>query len=332
MLLLVRAWTFRIFTFLAFAAATLVTVAVALPRDTTFFFNRALSGAFPLPAVKLFNVFLGLISVFLATEFLKRDRRHDTAQVAFTNSFSNGTYILGKFLGIFSLIFILNVLVLCVTGIIHAFFSRAPFALPPYGLYLLLVSLPTAVFMVGFSVFLGSIVRSQAVVYLLALVYAFFVLVVAGPKAFFVFDSFAYATPVMLSDFIGFGNLADLLLLRGAYAALGLALILASTLFMKRLRQASFLNKAAAVLALGLAAAAAVLFTAYVREKTDAQAFRAGLIARSAEAAARPAATLTQCDIRLEARGGTLAAEADLTLVNENTDRSSPLNSPSTRA
>jgi len=318
MLLLVRAWTFRIFSLLAFSVATLVTVAVALPRDTTFFFNRALSGAFPLPAVKLFNVFLGLISVFLASEFLKRDRRHDTAQVYFTHSFSNGTYILGKFLGIFSLIFILNVLVLLVTGIIHAFFSRTPFAWPPYVIYLLLVGLPTAIFMVGFSVFLGSLIRSQAVVYLLALVYAFFVLVVAGPTAFFAFDSFAYFTPVMLSDFIGLGNLADLLLVRGAYAALGLALILASTLFMKRLRQASFLNKAAAVLAIGLAAAAAVLFTDYVRDKTDARAFRAGLIARSAEAAARPAATLASCDIRMEIRGGTLGAEADLVLVNAN--------------
>ena len=82
----------------------------------------------------------------------------------------------------------------------------------------------------------------------------------------------------MISDFIGLGNLPDLLLVRGAYAALGLALILASTLFMRRLRQASFLNKAAAVLAISLAAVAAVLFTVYVREKTDAQAFRAGLI------------------------------------------------------
>ena len=322
MLLLVRSWAFRIFSVLAVAVAGLVTVAVALPRDTTFFFNRALPGAFPLLGLKLFNVFLGLIAVFLATDFLKRDRRHDTSQVLYTHSFSNATYILGKFLGIFLLLSLLLVLVSVIIGVIHVFFSRTPFAVQPYLLYILFVTLPTVLFMVGLSVFLGSLIRSQPVVYLIALAYAFFALVVLGQNAFAAFDSFAYYTPIMVSDFIGLGNAPDLILLRGAYAAFGLALILASTLFMKRLRQTSLLNTAAAVLSIGLAAA--VLFIVYVGDKTGAAAFRAGLIARSADAAARPAATLVSCDIRMGIRGRTLGAEADLTLVNAN---SGPLES-----
>jgi ABC-type transport system involved in multi-copper enzyme maturation permease subunit len=315
-LLIVRSWPFRIFSVLALSVATLVTVAVALPRDVTFFFNRAMSGAFPLLAIKLFNVFLGLISVFLATEFLKRDRKQDTSQVYYIHSFSNATYVLGKFLGIFTLIFLLNVLVLVVTGIIHIFFSRTPFAWQPYLLYVLFVSLPTVMFMVGLSIFLGSLIRNQAVVYLIALVYTFFVLVVVGQSAFFAFDSFAYYAPVMFSDFIGLGNLADLLLLRGAYFVLGLALILGSTLLMKRLRQSSWLHRAATVLSIGLVIVAAVLFTVYVREKTAAQAFRAGLKAQSIEPASRPAMTLTACDIRLKPNGRTISAEADLILTN----------------
>jgi len=316
MLLILRSWAFRVFSVLALCVATLVTLAVALPRDATFFFNRAMPGAFPLLAIKLFNVFLGLISVFLATEFLKRDRKQDTSQVYYIHSFSNATYILGKFLGIFTLIFLLNMSVLVVTGIIHVFFSRTPFAWQPYLLYVVFVSLPTVLFMVGLSIFLGSLIRSQAAVYLIALVYSFFVLVVVGPNAFFAFDSFAYYTPVMYSDFIGLGNVADLVLLRGAYAALGLALISGSTLLMKRLRQASWLNRAAAVFSVGLAAVAVVLFAVYVREKTTAQAFRAGLKAQSIESASRPAMTLAACEIRLKPEGRSLRAEADLILVN----------------
>ena len=316
MLLMFRSWAFRIFSVLALSVATLVTVAVALPRDATFFFNRAMPGAFPLLAIKLFNVFLGLISVFVATEFLKRDRKQDTSQVYFTHSFSNAVYILGKFLGIFFLIFLLLLLVLVFIGVIHLFFSRTPFAWQPYALYVLFVSLPTVLFMVGLSVFLGSLIRSQAVVYLIALVYAFFVLVVVGPNVFFAFDSFAYYTPVMYSEFIGLGNLSDLMLLRGAYLVLGLALILGSTLLMKRLRQASWLSRAAAGLAVGLTAVAALLFTVYVREKTADVAFRADLKARSVEPAARPAMTLTSCDIRLKPAGQALSAEADLVLAN----------------
>jgi len=316
MLLMFRSWAFRIFSVLALSVATLVTVAVALPRDATFFFNRAMPGAFPLLAIKLFNVFLGLISVFVATEFLKRDRKQDTSQVYFIHSFSNAVYILGKFLGIFFLIFLLLLLVLVFIGVIHLFFSRTPFAWQPYALYVLFVSLPTVLFMVGLSVFLGLLIRSQAVVYLIALVYAFFVLVVVGPNVFFAFDSFAYYTPVMYSEFIGLGNLSDLLLLRGAYLVLGLALILGSTLLMKRLRQASWLSRAAAGLAVGMTAVAVVMFAVYVRGKATDIAFRADLKARSVEPAARPAMTLTSCDIRLKPAGQALGAEADLVLAN----------------
>ena len=316
MLLMSRSWAFRIFSILALSVATLVTVAVALPRDVSFYFNRAMPGAFPLLAIKLFNVFLGLISVFLATEFLKRDRKQDTSQVYFTHSFSNAVYILGKFLGIFFLIFSLLLLVLVFIGVIHIFFSRTPFAWQPYVLYVLFVSLPTVLFMVGLSVFLGSLIKSQAVVYLIALVYTFFVLVVAGPNAFFAFDSFAYYMPVMYSDFIGLGNLTDLLLLRGAYLVLGLALILGSTLFMKRLRQASWLSRAAAGLAVGLTVMAVSFLAVYMRGKTAAVAFRAEIKAQSVEAAARPAMTVDACDIRMKTVGRSISAEADLTLAN----------------
>lgn len=316
MLLLARSWAFRIFSVLALSVAALVTVAVALPRDATFFFNRALSGAFPLLALKLFNVFLGLIAVFLATEFLKRDRRHDTSQVFYTHSFSNATYILGKFLGIFLLLFLLLALVLVIIGVIHVFFSRTPFALQPYLLYVVFMTLPTVLFMVGLSVFLGSLIRSQPVVYLIALAYAFFALVVVGPKAGAVFDSFAYFTPVIHSDFIGLGNLGALLLLRGAYAALGLGLIFGATLFMKRLRQSSFMNRAAAALAAVLAVLGVAFLLAHVRGLNEAKAFRAGLRAASVQSAAEPAMTLAACDIRLKPSGRRLEGEAGLTLVN----------------
>jgi ABC-type transport system involved in multi-copper enzyme maturation permease subunit len=317
MVLIFRSWAFRIFSGLALAAVTLITISVALPRYSTFFFNRALSGAFPLLAIKLFNLFLGLIAVFLATEFLKRDRRQDTSQVYFTHSFSNGTYVLGKFLGIFFTIVSLSVLVLLITGIIHIFFSQTIFAWQPYLLYFFLIGIPTIVFLMGLSIFLGFLIRSQAVVYLLVLVYAFFVLAVVGSRFFFAFDSFALYEPVMYSGFIGLGNARDLLLLRGAYFVLGLGLVFGSTLLMRRLRQSSWLNRAAGVLSLALAILSIFLFTAYYRGKTSDQVFRTKLRAQSRGAAEQPALTLAACDLRLKLQGHGLSAEADLTLAND---------------
>jgi ABC-type transport system involved in multi-copper enzyme maturation permease subunit len=316
MLLLARSWAFRVFSVLALAVAVLVTAAVALPRDATFFFNRALAGAFPLLALKLFNVFLGLIAVFLATEFLKRDRRHDTSQVVFTHSFSNAAYILGKFLGIFLLLFLLLFLVLVLIGVIHVFFSRTPFAWEPYLLYIAVVTLPTVLFMVGLSVLLGSFLRSQPVVYLIALAYAFFALVVLGSRADAAFDSFAYFTPVIRSDFIGLGNPGDLVRLRGAYASLGLAMILGATLFMRRLKQSSFMNRAAIFLAVGLGVLGSALLLTYLGDKQADRTFRARLKAESVGAAEVPAASLAACDIRIAPSGSRLRGDADLTLVN----------------
>ena len=162
--LLLRSWGFRIFSGLGLTILTLITVIFASPSLGTPYFISSLSGSLPLNSLKLFNIFQGIIVAFMATEFFKRDRRHDSVQVVFARSFSNVEYFLGKALGIFSVFLLLNIIVLMLTFVIHFFFSSTPFALQPYLLYTLLICLPTLIFMIGLSFFLSSLLKSQAVV------------------------------------------------------------------------------------------------------------------------------------------------------------------------
>jgi hypothetical protein len=221
-------------------------------------------------------------------------------------------------LGIFGVFAVLNFVVLLITFIIHVFFSHTLFAGSAYLLYVGLLSLPTLVFMIGLPIFIGSLIRSQAIIYLLTLSYIFLSLIVIGPRFSFAFDSFAFYTPVMYSDFIGLGNLPQLVLVRGMYFFLGAGLLLVSALLMKRLRQSPGLNKILGILALLAVAAAAGLGYTYLHGLASARDLRKAIKAESREVAEKPALTLLACKIRLQHKGKTITATADLTLANNN--------------
>ena len=220
--LLVRSWGFRIFTLLGFIILGLLTAGIAGPSFAVPYYFRSLSGSIPLFSFKLFNVFQGIIVVFMATEFFKRDRRTDSTQVIFARSFSNLSYILGKFAGVLGLFLLTNILVGAITALIHLFLSETPVNVQAYLAYFLTLNLPTLVFLIGLSFVLGMILRSQAAVILLGLAVSSLSLVVLGNKAYFIPDIFGFHTPLMYSDFIGLGNTPQLFALRFPYVLLGL--------------------------------------------------------------------------------------------------------------
>ncbi|MCJ7487771.1 MAG: ABC transporter permease, partial [Candidatus Aminicenantes bacterium] len=265
----------------------------------------------------LLNVLQGIMAVFLASEFLKRDRRLDTSQVVFSQSFSNGQYIFGKFLGIFAAFLLLTAAVFLVTAVIHVFFARTPSSVAAYLLAIGIIGAPTLVFMIGLTIFLGTLIRNQAVVYLLGLSTVMLSLVVVGPRFSFVFDLFAFHMPIFRSEFIGLGNLSQVLLLRGGYLAMGLALVLGSSLLMKRLSQAPGWNRILGALTLVLAAAATVFGVVYFEGIKGARTFRQELKSESRKHAGEAPFALETCDIRLKHEGNSISAEADLILVND---------------
>jgi ABC-type transport system involved in multi-copper enzyme maturation permease subunit len=314
--LLFRSWGFRIFAGIALGLLVLVMVTLTLSPYAALYFSRALSGAFPLIVVKLLTVLQGIMAVFITTEFLNRDRRQDATEVIYAHPFANASYMIGKFAGIFAVFAFLDAAVLLVAVVIHVFFAHPLFSASAYLAYLLHLNLPTLVFMIGLTMILGSLFRHPAVVYLLTLAYVFLSLVLLGPRFSFAFDGFAFHTPIFYSDFIGLGNLSEILPLRAAYVLLGLSFALGSTLLMKRLRQASPWNKAVGLLALAGVVSASVLISTRLHSTAVRRDIRAAMKAESRNAEARPAMDLQTCDLSLKPEGRAIAATADLTLAN----------------
>jgi hypothetical protein len=322
--LLFRSWGFRIFSGLGLIFLALINIVFVSPSLSTPYFLSSLSGSLPLNCLKLFNVFQGIIVAFMATEFFKRDRRHDSAQVVFARSFSNVEYFLGKAGGVFFVFVLLNFAVLVVTSVIHFFFSNTPFSLQPYFLYTVLICLPSLLFMMGLSFFLSSLMKSQVVVFILLLAYSFLVLVFLGTPVFGLFDSYAFYLPLMYSDFVGLGNVHSVLLIRLSYMFLGLSLILVSPLLFKRLRQSELSNIMTGSLSIVCLALALILGSSYTNGKYTDRNYRQQLRDSSQEFLETQTAAVRSYDIQFEHTGETISATARLEMANESP---SPLDS-----
>ncbi len=102
----------------------------------------------------------------------------------------------------------------------------------------------------GLSFLVMSLLRNQAITFVLMLGYVALSLFYLKNKFFFLFDYMAFNIPMTYSDFVGFTNLDTILIHRGMYFLLGLACILFTVLLLQRLPHAKNMR----YFALGLAA------------------------------------------------------------------------------
>jgi ABC-type transport system involved in multi-copper enzyme maturation permease subunit len=317
---LLRSWGFRIFVLLGLIILGLLTAGIAAPSFAFPYYFRSLSGSIPLFSFKLFNVYQGIIVVFMATEFFKRDRRTDSTQVIFSRSFSNTSYILGKFIGVIGLFVLMNILVGMITALIHLFVSETPLSIQAYLLYFLALTLPTLVFLIGLSFVLAVVIRSQAAVILLGLAISSLSLVILGNKAYFILDIFGFHTPLMYSDFIGLGNKAQLFQLRLPFFLLGLGFVFGTVLLAKRLRQSQWITALSGTLSALLILLALGLIFSHIQSNRHIDFLRRALLAESQKYAGVRALNMESCSLDVEFSGNVLSASSEILLKN-NQDR-----------
>ncbi len=315
--LLLRSWAFRIFSAGGFLILLIMDIAVGSKVADEPHYMVALSSALPLANLKMLNVYQGIIAAFLATEFMKRDRKHDTTQVFYVRSYSNWDYILGKLAGITTVFGFLNIAVLFQVLIIHLFFSHSPFAWQPYLYFLGIISIPTLFFMIGMSFLLITVLRSQALVFVIMLAYSLLVLIMLGGKYFNILDSFALWQPITYSDFNGLGDLKPLLLIRGAYFMFGLGLISLAVLTTRRLRQSITFNSLAGFIAVGSIAIACTLGVMHINDSKTDLAYREKLKELSITNANYPTATIRDYKIDLKLLNREINVVSKITTVNE---------------
>ncbi len=232
-----RSWLFRLFSIGALFILTLMNIGLFSPVGDGEWNFLAIPSSMPLVNLYMLNIAQALIVIFLASDFLKRDKKLDTNEVLYTRPMSNLEYIFGKSLGILRLFLGVNLLILAICLIINIISPQAKIEASAYIEYLLIITIPTLIFSLGFAYILMSLIRNQAITFLLLLGLAALDMFYLYNRMNSLFDYMLFGFPVFKSGLTGFSNLNLILAHRIMYTSLGLVFIFASILIFKRLPQ-----------------------------------------------------------------------------------------------
>jgi hypothetical protein len=235
---LLRSWFFRIFGILSLVVLFGMNFGMIIEGGGgEGWAIRSIPGAIPYFNLLILNVAQAIIAVFLASDFLKRDKKLDTTEVIYMRSMTNGEYVVGKTWGNLQVFLVLNVLVVIMALIFNLLAKGTGISWISYGIYLVAISVPTLIFIMGLSFLLMSVIRNQAITFVLILGYIGITLFLLQAKFYYIFDYMAFNIPMLNSEIVGFGNLETIIIHRGIYLLLGLGFIFMTIFLLKRLPQ-----------------------------------------------------------------------------------------------
>jgi len=315
---LFRSWFFRIFSILSLVVLFVMNLGMVTEvGDATWMF-RAVPSTIPYFNLLILNVAQAIIAVFLASDFLKRDKKLDTTEVIYMRSMTNGEYVIGKTMGNIQVFMILNFAVLLMAMIFNFIAPDTQIPWLSYLLYLVLISIPTLVFIMGLSFLLMSLIRNQAVTFVIILGYIGVTLFLVKASYYYVFDYMAFNIPMLESQVVGLGNLDLILGHRGIYFFLGAGFIFLTIFLLKRLPQSEGTTWASVVLSAIFISAGVFLAFNHVNRFVVRDRIRAEALVLNDQYARKPAADVTRHEISLEHKGSTLVSQSAIDLKNLN--------------
>lgn len=315
---LLRSWFFRIFAGLFIIGLGIFNVAVFVKASGAPWLYRALPAAIPYADLIILNLGQAIVAVFLASEFLKQDRKNDTVEVIYARSMTNSQYIIGKALGILSVFMILNFIIL-ILGMGFSFLSSdSSKGIVEFFLYPILISIPTLVFILGLSFFLMTILKNQAITFILLLGYIALTIFYLNEKYYHLFDYIAYQVPMMNSMIAGFGNLTEIVIHRSIYFVIGLSLILFTVFKLQRLPQSNAYRFLPLIMAIILFSSGIFLGYKYVNLKKNIVAEKKEMIALNNKYVNYSKVYVNNCDIELEHLNKNIKVTSTLNITNKN--------------
>jgi ABC-type transport system involved in multi-copper enzyme maturation permease subunit len=221
---LLRSWFFRIFSLLLILF--LLFSNLKLYDDLNFSWSiRSLPANVPYLNLLYINFVQAVIAVFLASDFLKRDRKLDTSEVFYVHPLSNAEYVVGKIWGNLKLFFVLDLLLIVMSVLISVAFSSDKIDWIAYFQYFFLIVFPSLIYIIGLAIFLMLTIKNQAITFVILLAYIGLSAFYLKSKFYFLFDYMAYALPMVKSSITGFSGLETILTQRGIYLSAGLGFI-----------------------------------------------------------------------------------------------------------
>ncbi|HEX2920388.1 MAG TPA: hypothetical protein VHO50_04400 [Bacteroidales bacterium] len=232
-----RSWFFRLFSIGALFILSMMNLAIFSPIGDEDWDLISIPSSVPLLNLYLLNIGQAVVIIFLAADFLKRDKKIDTNEVLYTRPMSNLEYVLGKSWGILRLFLGLDIIALLIALLMNIISTRMTVDILSYFQYLLIITIPTIVFSLGLSFLLMSAIKNQAVTFLVLLGIAAIDMFFLWHKAGSIFDYMAFGLPVFKSGVIGFDNLYLIINQRLIYFGLGMAMVFATVILFRRLPQ-----------------------------------------------------------------------------------------------
>ena len=315
-----RSWFFRLFAIGALFIFIPLNIALFSPVGEQPWEFISISSSLPLVNLFLLNIGQAILVIFLAADFLRRDKKLDTNEVLYTRSVSNFEYVIGKTWGILRLFLGLNLIILLIALTVNITQKSMRVDLLSYLEYILIITVPTIVFSLGLAFLLMSVIRNQAVTFMVLLGIAALDMFWLWHRAGSIFDYMAFGLPVFKSEITGFDNPDLIFSQRLFYFFLGIAAIMCTVLMFKRLPQ-SRLHTSLAVIFLALSVAASAYFgfhTFSIHEFIRLTKKEVIEINRSHESRRFP--VVTDAYIDLLHKGESIEATARLTLRNDDKD------------
>ncbi|WP_025007204.1 ABC transporter permease [Marinilabilia salmonicolor] len=315
-----RSWLFRIFSLLILAILVLFDVFGVLGiAESEAWSGRYMRGGVFYMDFYLFTVAQVVIAAFLSADFLGRERKMDTTEVFYTRPMSNVQYVLGKTWGALMVFMGLNMVVALLAMVVTLISPDAVFVWQAIFIYPFIFSLPSLVFILGFSFVLMVLVRNQAVTFVLVLGFGGMVLFYLGNMHWGVWDFIGFFIPGYYSGFSGLSNTEYLLFQRGGYFLLGLMGILLTAFCLPRLPGTRRRSGTLLLFCVILLSGAAFLFFNIVSKGIDGQQLRERIRRTDKLLPALPAYSVDSCYLRVHHNGNNLVSEAHLFIKEKST-------------
>jgi ABC-type transport system involved in multi-copper enzyme maturation permease subunit len=232
-----RSWFFRLFSLAAIGILTIFNIGFFSPVGNEPWSLVSNPSTVPLINLYMLNIGQAIVVIFLAADFLKRDKKLDTNEVLYTRPMSNFEYVIGKTIGILRLFLGLDIVILSIGLLMNIISKSMSIDYLSYLWYLLLICIPTILFSLGLAFLLMSVIRNQAVTFLILLGIAALDIFYLWFRTEHLFDYMAFGLPLFKSEITGFSNPGFILNQRMLYLFLGMALVLSTVLLFKRLPQ-----------------------------------------------------------------------------------------------
>ncbi len=234
--ILLRSWFFRVFTLLALFILGVFNGVMLLGNDSgNNWMYKAIAANIPYISLLLLNTGQAVIAIFLASDFVKRDRKLDTSEVFYVRPLSNGEYVFGKIWGNLRVFIILNLIVMGLVCLFNLMSSGVTVDWMAYLLYFMIICVPTLVYIIGLSIFLMSVLKNQALTFVILLGYIGLTVFYIGDKFYYVFDYMVYSLPLLKSTIVGVINFESILIHRAIYLFAGLGFICFTVVLFNRL-------------------------------------------------------------------------------------------------